>query len=419
MSQPEPTPFLAGAEEEEARAAAAPAAMSIVRRSPYAWPDARPLVPPLNASVVYRSDSPDALDAQYQGAVPPTVYAREGHPNAEALAGRIDWLEGLDPAQRAGLVTGSGMGAVGAALLGLLSEGDHVVGALQLYGRSLRMLRRDLPRMGFQVSLVDPTDAAALEAAVRPETRLILVEVISNPMLRVADMAAIADIARRHGVLLVVDNTFTTPRAFRPFEHGADVVIHSVTKLLAGHSDVTLGYVAATDPELRADIRDAAVTWGMTASPFDCWLAERGLHTFALRYDRAAENAAELADHLADLPGVTEVLYPGRSDHPDHARARELFGGAWGNMLSFRILGGRTAANALTRAAGGIAFAPTLGDVATTLSHPCSSSHRELRPRDREALGIDEGLFRVSVGVEDIELLKAELEAAIAASQAI
>ncbi|MEX5728944.1 cystathionine gamma-synthase [Rhodovulum iodosum] len=383
-----------------------------VRRT--AWPDsaARPLVTPLQPSVVYAAADPDALDAQYEGRVQGYAYAREGHPNADVLAAKIDRLEGAE----GGFVTGSGMAAVGAMMLGALKAGDHVLGGDQLYGRSLRMLGDDLPRLGIATSLADPTDAAAIAAALRPETRLILIELVSNPTLRVADMHGIAALARERGILLAVDNTFTTPRGVRPFEHGADIVIHSVTKLLAGHSDATLGYVAARDPDLGAAMRQAAVTWGMTPSPFDCWMAERGLNTFELRYDRAEANAAALADHLAGLPGVRRVLYPGRADHPDHNRAGDLLQGRFGTMLSFEIAGGRAAANALVRAAGDIAFAPTLGDVATTLSHPVSSSHRAVADEARTALGITEGLFRLSVGVEPLELLQAELSAGIAAA---
>jgi cystathionine gamma-synthase len=385
---------------------------NLIRRTP--WPDSasRPMGTPLQPSVVYASDSPDMLDAQYSGGQPGYTYAREGHPNADVLASMIDRLEGAE----GGLITGSGMSAVAAVLLGLCRAGDHVLGADQLYGRSLRMMRDDLPRMGIATALADPTDAAAFAAALRPETRLALVEVVSNPTLRVADMEGIARVCRARGVLLAVDNTFTTPRGWRPFDHGADIVIHSVTKLLAGHSDVTLGYVATRDPSLREAIRVFAVTAGLTPSPFDCWLAERGLYTFPLRYDRAETNAARLADHLAGLPGVRRVLYPLRPDHPDHNRAVALLGARGGNMVSFEVEGGREAANRLTRGAPQLAFAPTLGDVGTTLSHPASSSHRSLTPEARAALGISEGFFRVSVGVEEFDLLREDFTAAISAA---
>ena len=386
---------------------------TLVRRM--AWPESasRPVGTPIQPSVVYASRDPDMLDAQYEGQLDGYTYAREGHPNATVLARKIDQMEGAE----GGLVLGSGMAAVAAVLMGICKTGDHVLGGDQLYGRSLRLMRDDLPRLGVATSLADPTDAAAFSAAIRPETRMILLEVVSNPTLRLADIGPISAAAREKGVLLVIDNTFTTPRGFQPFAHGADIVIHSVTKLLAGHSDATLGYVAARDPALRKAIYDFATTTGMTPSPFDCWLAERGLYSFDLRYDRAEASAKVLADHLAGLPGVKHVLYPTRPDHPDHTRATALLGARGGHMVSFEIEGGREAANRLTRAAPDIAFAPTLGDIGTTLSHPASSSHRGLGAEGRAALGITEGFFRVSVGMEPPEMLCAEFESAIAQSQ--
>ena len=371
-----------------------------------------PVVTPLMPSVVYASETPDQLDAQYEGRTQGYTYAREGHPNADVLARRIDAMEG---APVPGLVLGSGMAAVTAVLLGLCKAGDHVVGGDQLYGRSLRMMRDDLPRLGIETSLADPTDVGAMAAALRPNTRLVLIEVVSNPTLRIADVQGIADLCRDKGVLLVVDNTFTTPRGVRPFELGADVVLHSVTKLLAGHSDVTLGWVATRDEAQAKAIYDFAVTTGMTPSPFDCWLAERGLMSFDLRFDRAESNAARLADHLAAQPGVKRVLYPTRPDHPDRARVQGLLQGRGCNMVSFELNGGRDAANAFTQGAHQVAFAPTLGDVGTTLSHPASSSHRGLTPEARAAQGMTEGFFRVSVGLEDPDALIAAFDAGLAA----
>jgi cystathionine gamma-synthase len=182
---------------------------------------------------------------------------------------------------------------------------------------------------------------------------------------------------------------------------------------------VTLGYVATRDPAHRKAIYDFAVTTGLTPSPFDCWLAERGLMTFHLRYDRAEENARALADYLATLPGLRKVVYPLRPDHPDHNRAVAILGKRGGNMVSFELMGGRNAANTLVRAMPNLAFAPTLGDIGTTLSHPASTSHRGMTPEQRAANGLSEGFFRVSVGVEDIELLKREFTAGIAAAAGI
>ena len=370
----------------------------------------RAVVTPLMPSVVYASENPDTLDAQYGGTLTGYTYAREGHPNADILAARIDAMEG---APQSGLILSSGMGAVTTVLLGLLKAGDHVIGSDQLYGRSLRVMREDLPRLGIATTLVDTRDAGNVAKALRAETRMILVEAVSNPTLSVADIEGIAKIAAHHGASFVIDNTFTTPRAFRPFDFGADVVVHSVTKLLAGHADVTLGYVAAKDADMAARLRTFAVTAGFTPSPFDCWLAERGLLSFDLRYDRAEATAGQVADALAGHGGVKRVLYPSRSDHPDHARAGVLLGGRGCNMVSFEIEGGRTAANAFTAAASDLAFAPTLGDVGTTISHPASSSHRGLSPAQRAEMGLSEGFFRLSIGLEDPDALCGILTSAL------
>ncbi len=385
---------------------------SIVRRGLLPHSASRPVVSPISPSVVYASPDADALDAQYEGRVAGYTYGREGHPNWTILADKLDWLEGA----KGGVVMSSGMAAVGAVFKSVLKSGDHVVAGNQLYGRTLRMLRDEMPRMGVEVMLADPTDGRAFAAAIRDGTRLVLAEVVSNPTLRVADLEAIGAACRASGALFAVDNTFTTPRLYRPFDHGADFVIHSVTKMLAGHSDVTLGYAAARDPELARRLYDVTVTWGLTPSPFDCWLAERGLHSFDIRFERAQANAAALADHLAGLEGVEAVLYPGRPDHPDHNRAVALLGGQGGTMVSFRLKGGRAEVNRFLRAAGNIPFAPTLGDIGTTLSHPASSSHRGLTPEGRAALGITEGFIRVSVGIEEIGMLKREFASAVAAA---
>ena len=371
------------------------------------------MVTPLSPSVVYASDTPDALDDQYEGRVQGYTYAREGHPNADVVAARLDAMEGVT----SGIVVGSGMAAVTAALIGLQKSGDHVIGGNQLYGRSLRLMKEDLPRLGIDTTLVDPGDVDAMRAAITPQTKMILIEVVSNPTLRIADISGLAALARETGVLLAVDNTFTTPRAFLPYDHGADIVIHSLTKLLSGHSDVMLGYVSARDPELAEKLRIFATTTGLAPSPFDCWLAERGMLSFDLRFERAQATAARLADHVATLPGVARVIYPGRSDHPDARRAQELLAGQNCNMLSFELEGGRAAANAFTRAADGLAFAPTLGDVGTTLSHPASSSHRALTSDDRAALGLSEGFFRVSIGLEDPDALMEVFTDAVSATR--
>jgi cystathionine gamma-synthase len=349
------------------------------------------------------------MNRVYEGAESGFTYAREGNPNADYLAAKIANLEAADTC----LITSSGMSAVAAITLGLLKAGDHVVAGNQLYGRTLRIITQELPRFGITTSLVDASNPAAMEQAITFTTRMILVEVVSNPMLRVADIATLARIAQKHRVLLVVDNTFPTPLALRPLELGAGVVFHSITKMLSGHSDVTLGAVCCSN-ELRTPIRDAVVTWGLNGSPFDCWLAERGMNTLELRVRRANGNAAEMAELLAGHPGVRQVLYPGRPDHPDHDVARRLLGNQFGNMVTFELAGGRDAVNRFMRALKTIPFAPTLGDICTIISHPAVTSHRGLSAADREAMGIREGMIRVSVGIEEFCVIRDEFRQALA-----
>jgi cystathionine gamma-synthase len=383
---------------------------SVVRRTPFPRSATSPLVPPIVPSVVFVARDADHMNNVYEGQEQGFTYGREGSPNADLLAAKIAALEGAE----SGLITSSGMSAVSAIVLGLLKSGDHIVAGNQLYGRTLRLVNQELPRLGFGTDLVDATDAAAVENAIRPNTRLLLVEVVSNPLLRIPDIAALSILARARGVLLIVDNTFPTPLAFRPLSVGAHLVFHSITKMLAGHSDVTLGAVCGAR-ELITPIREAIVTWGLNGSPFDCWLAERGMNTLELRVARGNTNAAALADFLASQPSVRQVFYPGRPDHPDHAVAMRLFGTQFGSMVTFELSGDRGAVNRFMRALRSIPFAPTLGDVSTIISHPAVTSHRGLTAAARAELGIREGTIRVSVGVEAFSLIEEEFRAALAA----
>lgn len=381
-------------------------------KRPIGFPNSasRPVVTPLSPSVVYASESPDMLDDQYDGKISGFTYAREGHPNAQVLSQILDRLEKA----KNGTVMGSGMAAVTSAILATLSEGDHIVGGDQLYGRSLRLMNEELPRMGITCTLANASSSQEIAAVIQPNTKMVLIEAISNPTLRVADFEGISTICKEAGILLAVDNTFTTPKAFQPLSSGADIVIHSVTKLLAGHSDVTLGYTAAKDPTVNKRIYDFAVTTGLTASPFDCWLAERGLLTFDLRFEKAQQTAKVLADALSKHPKVSRVLYPTRNDHPDVALANAYFNGNGCNMVSFELaVQNRATANNFTKLLDGIAFAPTLGDVGTTLSHPVSSSHRSMSQEDQMQNGITEGFFRVSVGLEAVDDLISSFQAAL------
>lgn len=381
---------------------------SVVRRTPFPRSATWPLVSPIVPTAVFVARDADHMNSVYEGREQGFTYGREGSPNAELLAAKIASLEGAE----FGLITSSGMSAVAAILLGLLNAGDHILAGNQLYGRTMRLVTQELPRLGFATDVVDATDVAAVERAIRPNTRLLLVEVVSNPLLRIPDIVALAALARSRSLLLVVDNTFPTPLTFRPLALGASIVFHSVTKMLAGHSDVTLGAICASR-ELTTPIREAIVTWGLNGSPFDCWLAERGMHTLELRVARGTANAAALADFLARQPAVRRVFYPGRMDHPDHAVARRLFGEQFGNMVTFELAGGRETVNRFMQALQSIPFAPTLGDVSTMISHPAVTSHRGLTAAARDALGIHEGTIRVSVGVEAFSLLEDEFRAAL------
>jgi cystathionine beta-lyase/cystathionine gamma-synthase len=240
--------------------------------------------------------------------------------------------------------------------------------------------------------------------AMKDNTRLLVIETIANPLLEVADVAAFADIAHRNGALLLVDNTFATPIVFRPLEHGADLVLESLTKMMNGHSDVMLGLLCGRQATWER-MPGALSAWGLTASPFDCWLAFRGLTTLHLRMERACVNATHAAEFLATQSKVDQVFYPGLASHATHALAARQFGERFGSIVSFRLRGGRAAADAFIAAAQEIPFCPSLGEASTTLSHPETTSHRGLSPQERMALGIDGGVIRLSVGVESPQFI--------------
>lgn len=371
-----------------------------------------PLVPPLYPASVYTFPDLDALDAVYAGTEPGFVYARDGHPNGKHLADELTALEftfGLGGGAW-GIATGSGMGATVAAVLPLVEVRSRVVAASRLYGRTAQFFRDHLALFGVTTTFADASDPDAVRAAVDAgPCKVIYAETLSNPLCRAVDIAALADIAKAAGATLVIDNTFATPVLCRPLELGAGVVVESVTKLIGGHSDVTLGFVAGTDPAAFPAVKTTVSVWGLAAPPFDCWLAARGLGTLDLRARASAANAAAVADWLADRPGVKRVVYPGRPDHPDRTVAARLFGGSPpGHMLCFE-LADRDAVNRFLRAAPGIPFSPSLGDVTTTCSHPDTTSHRYDAAADKLREGITPGLIRLSVGCEPLARITAEL----------
>ncbi len=385
---------------------------SVVRRGIWPANTGRPVVTPLSPTVMYHYKDVDQLQSMHEGDINGFDYARDGHPNAEILAEKISWLEGAS----AGFMTASGMSAISVVFLSCLEKGDKIAAASQLYGRSLRMMQHEWPRMGFETDLFDASDPATFDKAIGAGTRVVLAEVVSNPMLRITHFEELVEKVRSVGALLLVDNTFTTPSGFKPLEHGADLVMNSVTKMLSGHSDLNLGYIGATDEALMKRIAETVAIFGFNSSPYNCWMAERGLHTFDLRYQQAQGNAEQLAEFLHNQSNILKVIYPKSEDHPDFTMAKKLLKNGFGSMVSFVLAGGRKEANAFLQAAENIPYCPTLGDVATTIIIPSVSSHRRLPREERLALGIEDNLIRVSVGIEDFELIKDEFSLALKAA---
>jgi cystathionine beta-lyase/cystathionine gamma-synthase len=357
-----------------------------------------PLAPPLQLSSVYEFSGIEQVDAFYEGREAGYVYARDGHPNGAQLAAKVAALEGGESA----LVCGSGMAAESALMLAMLDQG--------LYGRTTLLVARELARFGIGYDLFDQSRPETLREALTPTTRLAFVETLSNPLLRMADVEGLAAITKPAGVTLAVDHTFA-PLLCRPIELGADVVIHSATKSIGGHSDVTLGLLVGSKV-LIDRLAPIASTFGLTGNPFDSWMALRGVATLAVRSDRACANALELARWLDRHPGVTRVNYPGLPGHPDHGLAKRVLRGGFGAMISFD-LGGRPQADAFIKALQHIPYAPSLGDVSTTLSHPTTTSHRSQTPEQWARQGITPGLIRLSVGIEAVEDLRLDLDAAL------
>ncbi len=277
------------------------------------------------------------------------------------------------------------------------------------------MTKNDLPRMGFETHRFDASDPSTFAQAIKPGTRVVLAEIISNPMLRVTHFTELAEAAKKAGALLLVDNTFTTPSNFNPLAHGADLVMHSVTKILSGHSDLNLGYLGGKDPAVIERVLEVTKTMGLNSSPYNCWMAERGLNTFDLRLDRAQQNAMKLAQLLETHPMVTKVHYPGLESHPDHDLAKSMLAG-FGTIVSFVLKGARPQADAFLKAAENIPYGPTLGDVATIVIMPAVASHRKVPPNERRALGIEDNLIRVSLGIEDFSIIEADFRTALEAA---
>lgn len=369
-----------------------------------------PLVTPIYQAAVYRCDDPAQADSLLSGAQRGYVYSRDANPNSDLLAERV---RGLHGAERA-VTCGSGMAACAAIALAHLTSGDHVLLGDQMYGRTQGLFEKELVRLGVTSARVDACDAAAVARAMTPRTKLVVCETITNPLVRVVDIAALAQVTERGGARLVVDNTFASPVLCRPLELGAHVVFESLTKIMNGHSDVLLGVVCGSSAGWER-MTGVVATYGLSAPPFDCWLAARGIGTLALRAEKASTNALAAAEILAERSECAAVYYPGLAKHPDHELARRQFAGRFGSMLSFTLAGGSAAAERFIHAAKSIPFCPSLGDLSTTLSHPESTSHRGLAPEQRATLGITGGTIRLSVGIESAEAVVAALAEGLAA----
>jgi cystathionine beta-lyase/cystathionine gamma-synthase len=366
----------------------------------------QPLAPPLYTSAVYRCQDPGQASRLLSGEEPGYVYSRDGHPNADLLADKCRELHGASQA----VICASGMAALSTAVLAVLHSGDHVVVSSHLYGRSRQLLSSEISRLGMKSTIVDTCDLAATRAAITPDTKLVVVETITNPLVRVSDLAALAALCHANGAELLVDNTFAGPTICRPLEFGADFVVESLTKIMNGHSDVLLGMLCG-GPERWDRIALVLSAWGLSSSPFDCWQALRGMGTLALRANCAGSNALAVAEFLAQQRAVEAVYYPGLETHPDHALAKRQFQGNFGSIVTATLRGGLRSAEAFIAAVGErIPFCPSLGDLSTTLSHPESTSHRGLTPEARQAQGIAGGTLRFSVGIESRNSILATLE---------
>jgi cystathionine gamma-synthase/cystathionine gamma-lyase len=335
-------------------------------------------------------------------------YSRSGNPTREALEECLAALEG----GKLGFAFASGCAAA-TTLLHTLKPGDHVVCGDDVYGGTYRLFARVLEPFGVQTSFVDLRSEAALVAAIRPETRMIWLETPTNPMLRLADIRQIAGVARQHQLRLVVDNTFASPILQSPLKLGADVVLHSTTKYVNGHSDVVGGALITSDAELAERLRFLQNAMGAVPSPMDCYLVLRGIKTLPLRMQRHVETASELARRLEQHAFVKRVHYPGLPSHPQHALAqRQMRGG--GGIVTLEIDGGVPAASAFLRALRYFALAESLGGVESLAEHPAIMTHASIPEAVRRASGISDGLVRLSVGIEHVEDLWSDLERALA-----
>ena len=335
-------------------------------------------------------------------------YSRSGNPTRKALETTIASLEGGTHA----LAFSTGMAATHAVTM-LLSAGDHIVAGSDIYGGTYRLLHKIVERSGIGITLADSTDLAAVEAAIRPETKLLWIESPGNPLMSITDIAACGDLAKRHNLLMGIDNTFATPVLTRPLELGADVVMHSATKYLGGHSDMLGGALVVKDKDLYDRLYFIQNATGAVMGPNEAFLCSRGLKTLELRVREQSRTAARLAETLRNDPRVRRVLYPGLADHPGHETAARQMDGGFGAMLSFEVEGHFDAAKKVVDSTRLFQLAVSLGAVESLIEQPASMSHASYDPHDRIAHGITDELVRLSVGLEDFDDLWADLDRAL------
>ncbi|TAL10383.1 MAG: O-succinylhomoserine sulfhydrylase [Porticoccaceae bacterium] len=355
----------------------------------------------LTSSYVFASAAEAA--ARFTGELPGNVYSRYTNPTVRTFEERIAALEGAEQA----VATASGMAAILSTCMALLKAGDHLVCSRSVFGTTTVLLNKFMAKFGVETTYVDLTDLAAWRAAIRPETRMLFLETPSNPLSDVADLGALAELARARGVLLAVDNCFCTPALQRPLEWGADIVIHSATKYLDGQGRC-LGGVVLGRAELMAEVLGFLRSAGPTLSPFNAWVFTKGLETLRLRMEAHSASALALAQWLREQPAVERVFYAGLPDHPGHALAQRQQR-AFGGVLAFRVRGGREAAWRVIDATRILSLTANLGDAKSTIVHPATTTHGRLTTEERARAGITENLIRVAVGLEDIGDIKADL----------
>ncbi len=343
--------------------------------------------------------------ARFSGEEPGNIYSRFTNPTVRAFEKRLAAMEGGERC----VAMASGMAGILGVCMGLLRSGDHVVCSLGVFGTTASLFANQLSRFGITTDFVTPTDLNAWEAAVRPETRMLFLETPSNPLTEVVDLAALSDLARSSDAWLVVDNCFCTPALQRPLALGADLVTHSATKFLDGQGRCVGGAVVGDAKTLDEAIFPFLRTAGPTLSPFNAWVFLKGLETLNLRMRAHSDQALSLARWLMDHPAVSRVHYSGLPDHPQHALAARQQSG-FGGIVSFEVEGGREAAWSVVDATKMLSITANLGDVRSTITHPATTTHGRVAPEQREAMGIREGLVRISVGLEDLTDIQIDLD---------